>query len=257
MHHFSFNYETREIEPKPIGPGSFDLSLLVPLEFDIFESNYKPILDFLNFEDILENYLELQVREVEFKHPPLTLPELAQALKIPTTKYFQYWYNHFTWKPLEMEEQLHYIQDEILQQQSSFATNPYNSETTHFSGVSYQGSNSTPSTLIQYYLAPEEQMFGTRTSLSFTQAGQGPRRSERQQKLLRSAKDGGDEVMSDTHYTEDSGEEIDPRESETEDRGQKRVGFASDPKEKQVVRRGTTRSPSPLNIDEETFREMM
>ena len=100
-------------------------------------------------------------------------------------------------------------------------------------------------------------MFGRRTSLSFTQAGQGPRCSERQQKLLRSAKEGGDEVMSGTHYTEDSGEEIDPRESETEDRGRKRVGFSSDPKGKQVVRRGSTRSPSPLNIDEETFREMM
>ena len=54
--------------------------------------------------------------------------------------------------------------------------------------------------------------------------------------------------MSGTHYTEDSGEEIDPRESETEDRGRKRVGFSSDPKGKQVVRRGTTRSPSPLNV---------
>ena len=63
--------------------------------------------------------------------------------------------------------------------------------------------------------------------------------------------------MSGTHYTEDSGEEIDPRKLETEDRGQKKVGFSSDPKGKQVVRRGTTRSPSPLNIDEETFREMM
>ena len=62
--------------------------------------------------------------------------------------------------------------------------------------------------------------------------------------------------MSGTHYTKDSGEEIDPRESETEDRGRKRVGFSNDPKGKQVVRR-TTRSPSPLNINEETFREMM
>ena len=157
MHHFSFNHETREIEPKPIGPGSFVLSLSGPSEFDIFEPNYDPILDFLNFEDILENYLELQVREVEFKHPPLTLPELAQALKIPTTKDFQYWYNDITWRPLETEEPLHHIQDEFLQQQSSFATNPYNSEPTHFSGDSYQGSNSTPSTLIQYYLAPERQ----------------------------------------------------------------------------------------------------
>ena len=63
--------------------------------------------------------------------------------------------------------------------------------------------------------------------------------------------------MSGTHSTEDLGEEIDPRESETEDRGRKRVGFSSDPKGKQVVRRGTTRSPSPLNVDEETFRETM
>ena len=157
MHHFSFNYETREIEPKPIGPGSFDLSLLGPSEFDIFEPNYDPILNFLDFEDILENYLELQVREVEFKHPPLTLPELAQALKIPTTEDFQYWYNDLTWRPLETEEQLYHIQDEFVQQQSSFVTNPYYSEPTHFSGDSYQGSNSTHSTLIQYYLAPEEQ----------------------------------------------------------------------------------------------------
>ena len=61
-------------------------------------------------------------------------------------------------------------------------------------------------------------MLGGRTSLSFTQTGQGPRRSERQQKLLHSAKNRGDEVMSGTHYAEDSGEEIDPRESEMEDR---------------------------------------
>ena len=59
MHHFSFNHDTREIELRPIGPGSFDLSLLGPSELDIFEPNYNPILDFLPFEDILENYLEL------------------------------------------------------------------------------------------------------------------------------------------------------------------------------------------------------
>ena len=157
MHHFSFNHETREIEPRPIGPGSFDLSLLGPPEFDIFEPNYDPILTFLPFEDILENYLELQVREVEFRHPPLTLPELAQALKIPTKEDFQYWYNDLTWQPLESEEQLYHVPDQFLQQQSSFITNLYTSEPTHFSGNSYQGSNSTPSTLIQYYLAPEEQ----------------------------------------------------------------------------------------------------
>ena len=97
MHHFSFNYETREIDPTPIGPGSFDLSLLGPSEFDIFEPNYDPILNFTTFEDILENHLELQVREVEFKHPPLTLPELAQALRLPTEEDFQYWYNDLTW----------------------------------------------------------------------------------------------------------------------------------------------------------------
>ena len=114
MHHFSFNYKTREIEPKPIRPGSFDLSLLGPSEFDIFEPNYDPRLDFLNFEDILENYLELQVREVEFKHPPLTLLELAQALRIPTTEDFQYWYNDFTWKPLKTEEQIYLVRDKFL-----------------------------------------------------------------------------------------------------------------------------------------------
>ena len=100
-------------------------------------------------------------------------------------------------------------------------------------------------------------MFGKRTSLCYTQAGQRPCHSERQQKLLRSTKDRGDKVMLGTHYMEDSGEEIDPREPETEERGRKRVGFSSDPKGKQVIRRGTTRSPTPLKIDEETFREMM
>ena len=124
MHHFSFNHETREIEQKPIGPGSSNLSLLGPAEFDIFEPNYDSILDFLPFEDILENYFELQVREVEFKHPPLTLPELAQALRIPTEEDFQYWYNDPDWHPLEEEELLHYIHDEFLQQQSSFITDP-------------------------------------------------------------------------------------------------------------------------------------
>ena len=157
MHHFSFNHETRENNPTPIGPGSFDLSLLAPSEFDIFEPNYDPILDFITFEDILENHLELQVGEVEFKYPPLTLPELAQALIILTEEDFQYWYNDLTWRPLETEEQLYHIQDAFLQQQSSFITNPYNIENTHFSGNSYQGLNSTPSTSIQYYLAPEEQ----------------------------------------------------------------------------------------------------
>ena len=105
MQHFSFNYKTREIEPKPIGPGSFDLSLLGPSEFDIFEPNYDPILEFLNFEDILENYLELQVREVEFKHPPLTLPELAQALRSPTTEDFQYWcWNMMPWTIIAFQD---------------------------------------------------------------------------------------------------------------------------------------------------------
>ena len=113
MHHFSFNHETREIEPRPIGPGSFDLSLLGPAEFEIFEPNYDPILNFLPFEDLLENYLQLQVREVEFKHPPLTLPELAQALRIPTEADFQCWYNDLTWRLLEEEEQLYHLRDEF------------------------------------------------------------------------------------------------------------------------------------------------
>ena len=157
MRYFSFNHITREIEPLPLGPGSFDLSLLGPSEFDIFEPNYEPCLEFIIFEDLLENHLELQVREVKFKHHPLTLPELAQALRIPTKEDFQFWYNGFTWEPLEAEEPRHYIRDEFLQQQSSFTTNPYNPEPTHYSGDSYQGSNSTPSTFVQYYLAPEEQ----------------------------------------------------------------------------------------------------
>ena len=127
MHHFSFNHENREIKPTPLGPGSFDLSLLGPTEVDIFEHNYDPILDFLPFEDILENYLELQVREVEFRQPRLTLPELAQALRIPTEEDFQYWYNDLDWHPIEEEEQQYYVRDEFLQQQSSLITNSYNS----------------------------------------------------------------------------------------------------------------------------------
>ena len=157
MQRFSFNHTTREIEPIPIGPGSFDLSLSGNSEFDIFEPNYDPILEFLPLEDILENYLELQVKEVKFRHLSLTLPELAQALRIPTEEDFQHWYNDWNWRPLDTEEQLYYINDQFLEQQSSFITNPYIPEPTHFSGNSYQGSNSTPSTLIQYYLAPEEQ----------------------------------------------------------------------------------------------------
>ena len=157
MQRFSFNHTTREIEPIPIGPGSFDLSLTANSEFDIFEPNYDPILEFLPFEDILENYLKLQMKEVKFRHPLLTLPELAQALRIPTEKDFQYWYNDRNWRPLETVDQLHYIDDLFLEQQSSFITNPYNLEPTHFSSNCYQGSNSTPSTLIQYYLAPERQ----------------------------------------------------------------------------------------------------
>ena len=157
MQRFSFNHTTREIEPIPIGPGSFDLSLSGNSEFEIFEPNYEPILELLPFEDIFENYLELQVKEVKFRHPPPTLSQLAQALRIPTARDFQYWYNDLNWKPLETEKQLYHVQDEFPQQQSSVTTNPYGSEPTHFSGDSYQGSNSTPSTLIQYYLAPEEQ----------------------------------------------------------------------------------------------------
>ena len=94
---------------------------------------------------------------MEFKHPPLTLPELVQALRIPTEEDFQYWYNDLNRHPLEEEEEQYSIRNEFLQQQSSFITIPYDSEPTHFSGDSYQGSNSTPSTLIQYYLAPEQQ----------------------------------------------------------------------------------------------------
>lgn len=159
MQRFSFNHTTREIEPIPIGPGSFYLSLSGNSEFDIFEPNYDPILEFLPLEDILENYLELQVKEVKFRHAPLTLPELAQALRIPTEADFQYWYNDRNWHPLDTEDQWYYIDDLFLEQQSSFITNPYNLESTYFLGNSYQGSNSTPSTLIQYYLAPGEQNF--------------------------------------------------------------------------------------------------
>ena len=157
MQLFSFNHITREIEPIPIGPGSFDLSLSSNSEFDIFEPNYDPILEFLPFEDILENHLVLQVREVEFRHPLLTLPELAQALRTPSEEDFQYWYNDPNWQPIETEDQLYYLDDIFPEQQSSFITNPYDTEPTHFSGDSYQGSNSTPSTLIQYYPALEEQ----------------------------------------------------------------------------------------------------
>ena len=157
MQRFSFNHITREIEPIPIGPGSFDLSLSSNSEFDIFEPNYDPILEFLPFEDILENHLELQVREVEFRHPLLTLPELAQALRIPSEEDFQHWYDDPNWQPIESEDQLYYLDDIFLEQQSSFITNPYDTEPTHYSGDSYQGSNSTPSTLVQYYPALEEQ----------------------------------------------------------------------------------------------------
>ena len=157
MQRFSFNHSPREIKPIPIGPGTFDLSLSSNSEFDIFEPNYDSVLEFLPFEDILENHLELQVREVEFRHPPLTLPELAQALRIPTEEDFQYWYNDLNWHSIEQEDQSYYISDAFLEHQSSLVTNPYNIEPSHYSGDSYQGSNSTPSTLVQYYLAPEEQ----------------------------------------------------------------------------------------------------
>ena len=94
---------------------------------------------------------------MEFKHPPLKLPELVQALRIPSEEDFQYWYNDLNWQPNEIEDQSYHIDDVFLEQQNSFITNQYNTDSTHFSGDSYQGSNSTPSTLIQYYLAPEEQ----------------------------------------------------------------------------------------------------
>src|SRR5437588_11129854 len=97
----------------------------------------------------------------------------------------------------------------------------------------------------------------SRKFLSFTAAGQslkGP--TTRSQRLLEASL-GGDEVISGTQYTEDSEEEVDPLQvpnpRATLARGRK-VSFST-LKGKVVMRR--TRSPSPLEISESEFREMM
>src|SRR5437588_10843275 len=97
----------------------------------------------------------------------------------------------------------------------------------------------------------------SRKLLSFTAAGQslkGP--TTRSQRLLE-ASSGGDEVMSGTQYTEDSEEEVDPLQVKDLktilSRGRK-VSFST-LKGKEVIRR--TRSPSPPEISEDEFREMM
>src|SRR5437588_12336228 len=97
----------------------------------------------------------------------------------------------------------------------------------------------------------------SRKFLSFTAAGQslkGP--TTRSQRLLE-ASSRGDEVMSGTQYTEDSEEEIDPLQvpnpKATLARGRK-VSFST-LKGKEVMRR--TRSPSPPEISESQFREIM
>src|SRR5437588_3608964 len=97
----------------------------------------------------------------------------------------------------------------------------------------------------------------SRKFLSFTAAGQsskGP--TTRSQRVLEAAS-GGDEVRSGTQYTEDSEEEVDPLQVPNPRamlaRGRK-VSF-SIPKGKEVMR--LTRSPSPPEISESEFREMM
>src|SRR5437588_288343 len=97
----------------------------------------------------------------------------------------------------------------------------------------------------------------SRKSLSFTAAGQSSKGPMIRSQRLLEASSGGDEVMSGTQYTENSEEEVDPLQVKdprtTLSRGRK-VSFST-PKGKEVIRR--TRSPSPPEISESEFREMM
>ena len=97
----------------------------------------------------------------------------------------------------------------------------------------------------------------SRKFLSFTAAGQSSKGPTTRSQRLLEASSGGDEVMSGTQYTEDSEEEVDPLQVPNPRamlaRGRK-VSFST-PKGKEVMRR--TRSPSPPEISEDEFREMM
>src|SRR5437588_2391165 len=93
--------------------------------------------------------------------------------------------------------------------------------------------------------------------LSFTAAGQSSKGPTTRSQRLLEASSGGDEVMSGTQYTEDSEEEVDPlqvKDPRTRPASGRRVSFST-PKGKDVMRR--TRSPSPPEISESEFREMM
>src|SRR5436853_5732241 len=93
--------------------------------------------------------------------------------------------------------------------------------------------------------------------MSFTAAGQSSKGPTTRSQRLLEASWGGDEVMSRTQYMEDSEEEVDPVQvpnpRATLARGRK-VSFST-LKGKEVMRR--TRSPSPPEISESEFREMM
>src|SRR5947209_4263807 len=97
----------------------------------------------------------------------------------------------------------------------------------------------------------------SRKFLSFTAAGQSSKGPTTRSQRLLEASSGGDEVMSGTQYTEDSEEEVDPLQVPNPrtllSRGRK--GSVPTPKGKEVMRR--TRSPSPPEISESEFREMM
>src|SRR5437588_625824 len=97
----------------------------------------------------------------------------------------------------------------------------------------------------------------SRKVLSFTAAGQFSKGPTTKSQRLLEASSGGDKVMSGTQYTEDSEEEVDPLQAPNPRamlaKG-RRVSFST-PKGKEVMRR--THSPSPPEISESEFREMM
>src|SRR5436853_4231797 len=97
----------------------------------------------------------------------------------------------------------------------------------------------------------------SRKFLSFTAAGQSSKGPTTRSQRLLEASSGSDEVMSGTQYTEDSEEDGDPlqvKDLRTMLSKGRKVSFST-PKGKEVIRR--TRSPSPPEISEDEFREMM
>ena len=66
----------------------------------ILRPHETPIINFKSFESINQQWEETQY----FLYDPLTLPELANNLQVPTDYDFKYCYNDLDWRPIEEKQ---------------------------------------------------------------------------------------------------------------------------------------------------------